>query len=105
MTITESIARARSTDPQTSHDAAASVTHVSETQAAILVLLRSTPMCDERLVEQYRTWEPLENLPKATDQSIRSRRAELVRMGLVVAADYRERMSTGRMGQVWQVVR
>lgn len=105
MTITESIPRARATDPGTSHAAADSVAQVSETQAAILVLLRGTPMCDERLVQQYRTWEHLENLPKATDQSIRSRRAELVRKGLVVPAAYQERMTTGRMAQVWEVVR
>lgn len=96
---------ARSTDPQTSHDAAGTVGHISETQAAIMVLLRETPMCDERLIAEYRVWEKLERFPRASDQSIRSRRAELVRYGLVAYAGFDERMTTGRFGRVWKVVR
>jgi hypothetical protein len=106
MTIQEvTVAKARNTDPQTSHDAADSVTDISDTQAAIMLLLRSTPMCDERLVEQYTYWQPLDGYPRATPQSIRSRRAELVKKGLVEPAGFKEIMSTGRFGQVWQVVK
>lgn len=101
------IAKARNTDPQTSHDAAHSISAdaLSETQAAIMVILRETPMCDEKLVEQFHIWEQLGRFPKASDQSIRSRRAELVRKGLVEYAGFDERMTTGRFGRVWQVVR
>jgi hypothetical protein len=106
MTIQEhTVPRARTSDPQTSWDAAASVNNLSETKIAILMLLRGTPMCDERLIAEYRKWERIDNFPYASDQGIRSRRAELVRSGLVQAAPYKELMSTNRYGQVWQVVR
>lgn len=99
------IATARNTDPQTSHDAAKSVRHVSETQAAILAILRESPMCDEKLVEQFHLWTSHGRFAPASDQSIRSRRAELVRLGFVEYAGFDERMSTGRYGRVWQVIR
>lgn len=101
------VAKARNTDPQTSHMAAESISadHLSETQAAIMVILRQAPMCDEKLVEQFRVWEQLGRFPKASDQSVRSRRAELVRMGMVEYAGFDERMSTGRFGRVWRVVK
>jgi hypothetical protein len=101
------VAKARNTDPHTSHMAASSITsdHLSETQAAIMVILRQSPMCDEKLVEQFHIWEQLGRFPKASDQSIRSRRAELVRMGMVEYAGFDERMSTGRFGRVWSVVK
>lgn len=100
-------AKARMSDPSTSHDAARSITtdHLSETQSAIMVILRETPMCDEKLIEQFRVWEQLGRFPKASDQSIRSRRAELVRSGFVEYAGFDERMTTGRFGRVWRVVR
>jgi hypothetical protein len=99
------IAPTRNTDPQTSHDAAKSVRHISETQAAIMVILRETPMCDEKLVEQFNLWESHGRFAPASAQSIRSRRAELVRLGLVEYSGFDEKMSTGRYGRVWQVVR
>jgi hypothetical protein len=106
MTIqNETVPKARATDPQTSWDAAESVRNVTDTQAAILMLLRATPMCDEKLIAEYRRWERIDNYPAASDQGIRSRRAELVRLGLVIAAPYKELMSTNRYGQAWQVVR
>jgi hypothetical protein len=101
----ETVPKARTTDPQTSWDAAESVRNVTDTQAAILMLLRATPMCDEKLIAEYRRWERIDNYPAASDQGIRSRRAELVRLGLVIPAPYKELMSTNRYGQVWQVVR
>ena len=101
------IAKARNSDPSTSHDAAQSITSdkLSETQSAIMVILRETPMCDEKLVEQFHIWESLGRFPKASDQSIRSRRAELVRAGFVEYAGFDEMMTTGRYGRVWRVVR
>jgi hypothetical protein len=106
MTIQEvTIPRARTTDPATSHDAAASVTGVTETQAIILMLLRETPMCDEKLIQQYRMGEKLWGFPHKSDSGIRSRRAELVRKGFVETLGLQERMTTGRFATVWQVVR
>lgn len=97
------IAKARNADPATSHDAANSVSHISETQNGILTVLRESPMCDERLVARFNEWVSTGRFSPASAQSIRSRRAELVRLGLVEFADRTEMMSTGRMARVWQV--
>ena len=94
------MAFARITDPKTSHDAADSVRDISKTQQAILNILTNKPMCDELLVEYWGEWK--EELPKATPQSIRARRAELVKMGLVEYSGSDQLMSTGRYGRVWQ---
>lgn len=94
---------ARATDPQTSWDAADSVTNISDVQACIKMLLRSTPMCDEKLVEQYEMWEKIDNFPQVTPQRIRTARADLVKLGQVVATEYKERMRSGRYGIIWRV--
>ena len=100
---TTTVARARNTDPQTSHDAAASVNEPTLVQTCILMLLRSTPMCDEKLVEQYEMWEKIDNFPQVTPQRIRTARADLVKLGQVVATEYKERMRSGRYGIIWRV--
>lgn len=97
------VARARNTDPQTSHDAAESVQRITETQRAILSLLDGTPMCDEKLIELYvHSWKR-EGFPRASASGIRSRRSELVERGLIEPTAFKERMQTGGWGRVWQV--
>jgi hypothetical protein len=93
---------ARLTDPQTSHEAAASVKNITATQSAILDLLRF-PMNDEELVNAYydrvnRGWAP-----NASPSGIRSRRAELADRGLVVDSLMRARLVSGRQAIVWTV--
>jgi hypothetical protein len=75
--------KARKTDPQTSHEAAKSVGMVSETQLIILRLL-GKPMSDQQLVLAYSKLMPFK-APLASESGIRSRRAELVQLGLVEA--------------------
>jgi hypothetical protein len=75
--------RARNTDPHTSHEAAASVVMVTETQLIILRLLGKR-MSDQQLVSAYRKLMPFK-APLASESGIRSRRAELVELGLVEA--------------------
>lgn len=100
------MAQARSTDPQTSHDAAASVNNISKVQKAIMSLLQASPMCDEKLIGQYRIWQQTDDrFPAASDQSIRSRRAELVTMGILEAAPQKEQMTTGGWANVWRWIR
>ena len=100
---TTTVARARNTDPQTSHDAAESVKRIEEQRRAIFALLDGTPMCDEKLVEQYEMWEKIDNFPQVTPQRIRTARADLVKLGQVVATEYKERMRSGRYGIIWRV--
>lgn len=91
------MARARNTDPLTSHLAGASVGDVTKTQQYILRALRRS-RTDVELVEAYNS---LKTAPRASDSGIRSRRAELVRKGLVVDTGRRVRLDSGRYAIVW----
>lgn len=100
-------AHARSTDPETSYEAAASTGDVRVSQAAVMFVLNECgPITDETLVNAYhRAWaRDVDNLlPRQTASGIRSRRAELVRLGLVVWTGQKAIMTTGRKGRVWAV--
>jgi hypothetical protein len=87
---------ARLTDPETSHEAAQSVTNITPLKAEILQRL-ATPMTDADLFELLRTSSRL----IVTESGVRSRRAELVHAGLVKDTGAREKLSTGRNAIVW----
>jgi hypothetical protein len=90
---------ARHTDPQTSHEAAASVNNVTETQQVILRVFREFgPMCDASLVARLRLLAPL----LASESGIRSRRAELTRLGLIEDSGELVKLSSGRRAIVWK---
>jgi hypothetical protein len=90
-------AKARATDPKTSHDAAASVDNITETQQYVLKALRK-PRADVELVDAYRKFK---RAPRASESGIRSRRAELVDRGLVIDTGRRVRLDSGRYAIVW----
>jgi hypothetical protein len=89
-------ARARHTDPWTSHEAAASVQNVTDKQVAVLDCFeRHGPMTDEELRGRYHG-EP------QSSSGLRTRRHELVKLGLLHAVG--SRMSaTRRTVIVWNV--
>jgi hypothetical protein len=89
--------KARRTDPQTSHDAAESVERVTDTQSYILQALRR-PRTDIQLVEAY---GKIGKAPRASESGIRTRRAELVRKGLVVDSGIKQVLPSGRFAIVW----
>lgn len=89
---------ARHTDPQTSHDAAASVTNLTATKQAILKAL-VRPGTDVDLVQRYKN---LHGAPAASESGIRSRRAELALAGLVKPVGT-ARLASGRNAIVWAV--
>lgn len=90
-------AHARTADPRTSQDAAASVRRVAETHKLILEAFRLTgPMHDQMLVGTLRNY-PL------TESGVRSRRAELVAMGLLKDSGETVRLPTGRLSIVWSL--
>jgi len=95
------MARARVSDPVTSHAAAESVDNVTETQEYILRALRKARP-DVELVEAYRAYK---RAPRASESGIRSRRAELVDRGLVIDTGRRVRLESGRYAIVWGVSR
>lgn len=90
-------AHARNTDPTTSHEAAASVVGLPETRARIITILAARgPLTRDQLSEAWRTTYP--GSP-ATDQSIRSRLAELMDDGRVVQVG-ETRNARGRKVQI-----
>jgi hypothetical protein len=87
---------ARTTDPQTSHEAAQSVTNITPLKQEILQRLM-TPMTDADLIQVIRTGSRL----LVTESGVRSRRAELVQAGLVKDTGARVKLATGRSAIVW----
>ena len=96
-------AHARSTDPETSHEAAAKVKGITQVQGRILACLSiQGKLTDEELSEVYHSYYPEHPV---TDQSLRSRRSELVARGAVrFAGDYGYTRAGGRTRR-WEVVR
>ncbi|WP_051103521.1 hypothetical protein [Terracoccus sp. 273MFTsu3.1] len=92
---------ARATDPETSHEAAASVGDVRESQRFVHSLLKASGgATDEALVNTT------QNLGFPISPSgLRTRRSELVRLGLVEDSGERERLASGRRAIVWRVRR
>ena len=81
---------ARATDPETSHEAADAhdETTVTVSQAAVLhVLATYGPLADVELVERYNAVRVRYDHPPQTDSGIRSRRADLVKLGLAALQD------------------
>ena len=99
-------AHARNTDPETSHEAAESIDNLTERQTAVLVILEEFggQLADHELVRQYEKHGSWYSVPKQTPQSIRSRRSELVKRGLV---DHWPgnfvKTESGRRARVWAV--
>jgi hypothetical protein len=88
---------ARTTDPETSHEAAMSVTNITPLKQEILQRLM-TPMTDTDLYETLRTGSRL----IVTESGVRSRRSELVQAGLVRDTGARQKLKTGRNAIVWE---
>lgn len=99
------VARARRADPETSHEAAASLTSdkLRRSQEAVLALLRERgPMDDQHLVREY-AWNFDASAPEQSESGLRTRRKELVQRGLVRATGT-VRLPSGRNAIVWGAV-
>lgn len=96
-------ARARLTDPQTSHDAAKSVKDLTGVQMRILKLfeLPHAGYTDEELVLAYQ--KSYGSFFPATDASIRSRRSELVHRQYLVDSGEKRLTKAGRGTTVWHL--
>lgn len=96
-------AKSRWDNPDTSRQAAESIPleRVSETQKRVIEVFRFNDweMSDERLVELYLDYWPA----SATDQSIRSRRGELVRKGKIFNTGKRTVTKYGRSAVIWRL--
>lgn len=96
---------ARNTDPQTSHDAANSVSEFTTTKSGqvILFLLGMQGMTDVELVDAYHALhrENPEFAPRASDSGIRTRRCQLFRQGFLKDSGDRQLTPSGRQAVVW----
>lgn len=91
--------KARNTDPQTSHEAAASVQNITEMQSRIYGLLKlHKGLCDQQLIGKFHNAGYY-----FTDSGLRSRRAELVAAGLVKDSGNRIKLNSGRNSIIWEV--
>lgn len=93
-------ARARATDPDTSHAAAASVTKLTTKRLEVLRVLKlmGTPASDEQLVAFY----PRAAFEPQSVSGIRTRRRELADAGLVEQVSERGVTVSGRSACRWQ---
>lgn len=99
------MARARNTDPTTSHEAAASVslTNTEIIRQVILDMLAVQPATDCFIQDSYRKLREGYGWPRVGESTIRTRRAELVDAGLVEESGEYERLETGRRAIVWRL--
>lgn len=93
-------AHARRTDPKTSHDAAASVRRIRESQADVLTIIRKCgPVSDEGMIYAYR----LAGMPWQSDSGLRTRRSELVALGAVIDSGQTIKTQSGRYSILWKL--
>lgn len=102
--LTETVAHARRTDPETSHAAAASVEDLRPRQRAVLTLLAAQPSHHDALIERYRAWHTTnpEEFPRQAPSGIRTRVAELRDVGYVRDSGGRVTLPSGRHAIVWE---
>jgi hypothetical protein len=93
---------ARRTDPETSHEAAASVEDLTEKRRLVLTLLREIGPCtDEWLVFCYPQYFPEH---RQSPSGIRTRRRELVDAGFARWTGEKVQGKTNRMMRVWEAL-
>lgn len=97
-------AHARRSDPQTSHDAADSISDIELRlrQAAVLKLFEVMgPMEHQRLIAAYTAHGLRLGLPKQSESGIRTRCSELVSLGRVKDSGARVMLPSGRKSIIW----
>lgn len=97
-------AKARRTDPVTSHEAAASVGDLTNAQQMILDALRHGPGTDEEIYERLPHFAKRSRKPIISVSGARTRRRELVDAGLVEDSGQRKLTEAGRKTIVWRVI-
>lgn len=98
---------ARTTDPDTSHDAAETVTHVAVMRARVYGLYLTHPegLTDEQLLAVYSAQHGGSLRSLEARSSPRKRRSDLAQQGLLEDSGERRRLTSGRRGVVWRARR
>jgi hypothetical protein len=100
------MANARANDPETSKQAAASVTNTKLVQRSILgIYSKQLGLCDSELIDIYYAWVDAGLAVNASPSGIRSRRAELVAMKYLADSGQREKLPSGRSSVIWYLTR
>lgn len=102
------MALARTTDPETSHEAARSVGDTTETQQRILEIFYDFPigLTDFELQALFRDRSYRDKrYPLASESGIRSRRSELVAAGKLIDSGIRHKLPSGRKAIVWKLAK
>lgn len=96
-------AHARTSDPDTSHAAADSITDITARQNAVLQVMHNAaaPLTDPQLAELY---DETGGLPPQSQSGLRTRRAELVRLGRVRDSGGHMPLPSGRHAIAWELV-
>lgn len=95
-------ARARRSDPRTSHEAAASVRGITATHRRILTLMEMFgPLTDDEIAARYRSEAKSMGWPPVSPSGLRTRRAELVDLGRVLDTRRTKATISGRRTTVW----
>ena len=93
---------ARSTDPVTSHDAAAGLAGISDRQALVLEVLRTCgPLTDQELARIYAGRVNSHGYIGQSDSGLRTRRRELVDAGFVYDTGTKRPTVGGDQAIVW----
>jgi len=103
------VPKARNTDPETSHEAAESISEdkLRQSQEAVLQLFKNDPsgFTDYEMVRTYQQLmvTPGQNifLHHQSESGLRTRRKELVDKGLVKDSGQKAKLPSGRRGIIW----
>jgi hypothetical protein len=97
----------RKSDPATSAAAALSIPEVQvrDSQKRILELLALGAATDNELRIRYLAGVAVHGWPEVSDSGLRSRRSELVALGLVQDSQRREKLPSRRNAIVWELVK
>jgi hypothetical protein len=94
-------AHARSTDPQTSHEAARTVNVTRGQKIVLNEFMMYHEMTDEQLIVALQVRQDSCPDAKLSDSGARSRRAELVAIGILKDTGRRAKTNTGRKTTIW----
>lgn len=105
MAVERDSARARASDPSTSHAAAASIDDLPTRQREVLDVFHRWQggMTDVQLVERYDAVARLSSKRRQSPSGVRSRRAELVTQGFLRDSHRKRKLPSGRQAIVWEL--
>lgn len=97
---------ARTSDPETSHAAAASITPATlrASHEAIIELMTLIGYgTDEYICNQYELLRNMHAWPRQSQSGIRTRRHELTNAGIIIDSGQRAPTISGRLAIVWEI--